>query len=78
MKRLVNINTTIDYHIHSNFQGSYILRKASLKDFCGLIFAGHQVEYIVYFFLRIKGAQQAYSEICKIYIPQKLSHNQAI
>ena len=46
------------YRIHSNIQGSYISRKASLKDFHGLFFADHQVEYIVSlshcFFSRIK------------------------
>ena len=38
------------YHTHGNFRGSYISWKASLKDFCSLIFAGHQVEY--YCFLK--------------------------
>ena len=46
------------YRIWRIIRGTYILRKTSLKDFCGLIFADHQVEYIVSlshcFLLRIK------------------------
>ena len=47
------------------------------KDFRGLIFADHQVEYSVSlshcFFSRIKiCAQQAYSKIREIYVPRKL------
>ena len=55
-------------------------QKASLYGF-SLLFADHQVEYIVSliishcFILRIKFcAQEAYSEICEIYVPQKLLH----
>ena len=50
------------------------------ESFCGLIFAGHQVEYIVslshyFFFQGLKfRAQQAYSKICEIYVSQKLPH----
>ena len=47
------------YRIRGNFRRSCISRKASLKDFRGLIFADHQVENIVFllshcFFSRIK------------------------
>ena len=61
------------------FEGFIFQGRQVLKDFRDLIFAVHQVEYIVslshYFFLRIKFcAQQAYSEIQEIYILRKLLH----
>lgn len=36
------------YHIRSNFWGMQISRKAGIKDFCGLFFTDHQVEYICF------------------------------
>ena len=35
------------HRIRGNFREFYISREASLNDFRDLIFAGHQVEYIV-------------------------------
>ena len=72
------------YHIHSNFEGIIFMEfKASRKDFCGLIFADNQVEYIVslsHYFSRIKilcsaRLQRNLQNLCPLKITAYMVHS---